>query len=305
MGTWMSRGLDATTVVALLLWSAVFVLPLLYKLAASKWPPLDDVIFGPLTFSIVTNTLVGFTLLAAIAKGGQTVLATLLDVDTYLRSTPVYSTPRATIFERYISTLRYLRSYRDENGHGYDSIVIVAHSLGALISGDLLYYLQSERGKEERQKPDPAKPSSSKFTSIPITLLTMGNPTRQLLNRFFPYLYDWVRPSPDNGKCPLPVPMPCPDDLETLEIEDTAPPDPADLGLTCWINAYRSGDYVGRSLWLNEWYHRPAYSPGSETPRVISSRDRKRHELCIGAGAHVHYMDDTAPDIAWLLDSLL
>jgi hypothetical protein len=99
--------------------------------------------------------------------------------------------------------------------------------------------------------------------------------------------------------------MPCPDDLETLEIEDTAPPDPADLGLTCWINAYRSGDYVGRSLWLNEWYHRPAYSPGSETPRVISSRDRKRHELCIGAGAHVHYMDDTAPDIAWLLDSLL
>lgn len=305
MGTWMSRGLDATTVVTLLLWSAVFVLPLLYKLAASKWPPLDDVIFGPLTFSIVTNTLVGFTLLAAIAKGGQTVLATLLDVDTYLRSTPVYATPRATIFERYISTLRYLRSYRDENGHGYDSIVIVAHSLGALISGDLLYYLQSERGKEERQKPDPAKPSSSKFTSIPITLLTMGNPARQLLNRFFPYLYDWVRPCPDNGKSPLPGPMPFPDDPKALVIEDTAPPDPADLGLTYWINAYRSGDYVGRSLWLNEWYHRPAYSPGSETPQVISSRDQKRHELCIGAGAHVHYMDDTAPDIAWLLDSLL
>jgi hypothetical protein len=71
------------------------------------------------------------------------------------------------------------------------------------------------------------------------------------------------------------------------------------------VEYYRSGDYVGRSVWLDEWYHRPAYSPGSETPHVISSRDRKRHELCIGAGAHVHYMDDTAPDIAWLLDSLL
>ncbi|MGB8538695.1 MAG: hypothetical protein WCD57_19890 [Acidobacteriaceae bacterium] len=304
MGTWMSRGLDATTVVTLLLWSAVFLLPILYTLTASQWPLLDDV-FGPLTFSIVTNTVVGFTLLAAIAKGGQTVLATLLDVDTYLRSTPVYATPRATIFERYISTLRYLRSYQDENNHGYDSIVIVAHSLGALISGDLLYYLQSERGKEEWHQPDPAKPSASKFTSIPITLLTMGNPTRQLLNRFFPYLYDWVRPGPDNGKCPLPDPMPFPDDPQTLVIEDTAPPDPASLGLICWINAYRSGDYVGRSLWLDEWYHRPAYSRGSKTPHVISSRDGKRHELCIGAGAHVHYMDDTAPDIASLLDSLL
>jgi hypothetical protein len=263
MGTWMSRGLDATTVVTLLLWSAVFVLPWLYKLAAQKWPLLDDVIFGPLTFSLVTNTLVGFTLLAALAKGGQTVLATLLDVDTYLRSTPVYATPRATIFERYISTLRYLRSHGDENNPGYDSIVIVAHSLGALISGDLLYYLQSERGKEEWQKPDPAEPSASKFTSIPITLLTMGNPARQLLNRFFPYLYDWVRPGPDNGKCPLPAPIPSPDDSKTLEIKDAAPPDPADLGLTRWINAYRSGDYVGRSLWLNEWYHRPAYSTES------------------------------------------
>lgn len=305
MGTWMSRGLDATTVVTLLLWSSVFVLPVLYKLAASTWPPLEQVFCGPLTFSLVTNTLVGFTLLAALAKGGQTVLATLLDVDTYLRSSPAYATPRATIFERYLSTLRYLRSYRDEHGNGYDSIVIVAHSLGALISGDLLYYLQSGRGEEEWQKPAPTEPSASRFTSIPITLLTMGNPARQLLNRFFPYLYDWVRPGPDNGKCPLPDPMPFPDDPKTLVIENTATPAPADLGLTCWINAYRSGDYVGRSLWLDEWYHRPAYSPGSETPHVISSRDQKRHELCIGGGAHVHYMDDTAPDIASLLDSLL
>ncbi len=304
MGTWMSRGLDATTVVTLLLWSSVFALPIVYKLAARKWPPFEQVFCGPLTFSIVTNTLVGFTLLAALAKGGQTVLATLLDVDTYLRSTPVYATPRATIFERYISTLRYLRSYR-EDGHGYDSIVIVAHSLGALISGDLLHYLQSERGKEEWRQPGAAEPSISKFTSIPITLLTMGNPARQLLNRFFPYLYDWVRPGPDNGKCPLPGPMPFPADPKALGIENAAPPDPAGLGLTCWINAYRSGDYVGRSLWLTEWYHRPAYSPGSTTPQVISSPDQKRHELCIGAGAHVHYMDDTAPDIAWLLDSLL
>ena len=44
-------------------------------------------------------------------------------------------------------------------------------------------------------------------------------------------------------------------------------PDPAELGLTAWVNAYRSGDYVGRSLWLTEWYRRTI---GGDNARWIS-----------------------------------
>jgi hypothetical protein len=305
MGTWMSRGLDATTFVTLLLWSAIFVIPAAYKVAAYEWPSFG-LRMSVITFHIVTNTFIGFALLAALAQRGRTVLATILDVDTYLRTTPTDGTPRALIFERYVSTLRYLRLFRDESGHGYDSIVILAHSLGALISGDVLYYLQSDKGAEEWCPSRRSTPKlAPKFTAIPIALITVGNPVRQLLNRFFPYLYDWVRPVPDNGADPLPEPLPLPKPGAEFKIDDTLPPDPADLGLTCWINAFRSGDYVGRSLWLGEWYHRPSYLAGNPDPLLVHSDSCMRQEMCIGAGAHVHYMDDTAPDIAWLLDSLL
>ena len=216
-----------------------------------------------------------------IAKSGQSVLSTILDVDTYLRASPINATPRATIFERYISTLRYLRAYRDVQGHGYDQIIIVAHSLRALISGDLLFYLQSEEGRKEWYDSDAKGP---KFTSVPMTLFTVGNPVRQLLNRFFPYLYDWVRPVPDNGEHPLPAPA----SLNDARIGDDALPDPSALGLARWVNAYRSGDYVGRSIWLDEWYHRPAYSVASPLPHVVASKDNNRQEMCIGGGAHVH-----------------
>jgi len=80
----------------------------------------------------------------------------------------------------------------------------------------------------------------------------MGSPIRQLLNRFFPYLYDWVRDFPDNGQEPLPAPTSTPPRLITIP----PTPDPSDLGVSFWANVYRSGDYVGRSLWLNEWYCR-------------------------------------------------
>jgi hypothetical protein len=102
-------------------------------------------------------------------------------------------------------------------------------------------YLQSNLGAKERYSVEPTGP---KFTDIPISLMTVGNPARQLLNRFFPYLYDWVRPLPDNGKCPISSPTP----MGIATIANNTPPDPSDFGLTLWVNAYRSGDYVGRSL---------------------------------------------------------
>src|SRR5260370_21057096 len=76
-----------------------------------------------------------------------------------------------------------------------------------------------------------------------------------------------------------------------------------------WVSAYRSGDYIGRSLWLNEWYGRTTTGTG-EYPQPISvAQDNAaalvREEMCIGAGAHQHYWDQSAPDIAEKLDLLI
>lgn len=298
MGTWMSRGLDAHAVASWLLWTAVFGVPLLY-LAASCGSSKLNSLFEPITRSLVGHVFVGFAALATLAKMGQTALSTMLDVDTYLRATPQAATPRAKIFERYVSMLRYLRDPA-ANQRGYDEIVIIAHSLGALISADLLQYLQSPMGRREwwaarQNERDPH------FTRIPISLMTMGNPLRQLLNRFFPYLYTWVRSVPDNGNCPLGAPA-----LDTPKpIPDEASPDPSSLGVCRWVNAYRSGDYVGRSLWVDEWYLRPSFLTGAIDPAVVGDSSHVRCEMCIGAGAHTRYMDDTAPDIAWMLNRLI
>jgi len=231
---------------------------------------------------------------------GSEILRTVLDVDTYLRTSPKDATPRAKIMERYVSTLRFLARHRGADGRGYDSVVIVAHSLGALISGDLLRFLHKEGDPELATF---GLSGDQKPARIPITLVTMGNPTRQLLNRFMPYLYDWVRDEPDNGLHPLPPP-----DLKPPEtIPADALPDPDELGVTRWVNAYRSGDYIGRSLWLQEWYSRTDGEHGDgRYPQPIHKAIGGRHsEMCIGAGAHTHYWDDTAPDVAELLDSLI
>ena len=131
----------------------------------------------------------------------------------------------------------------------------------------------------------------------------MGNPTRQLLNRFMPYLYDWVRDMPDNGLRPLPFPDPNP----PVAIPADALPMPEELGVARWINVYRSGDYIGRSLWLDEWYNRTDGRLGNgRFPQPIHlASSGLRTEMCIGAGGHTRYWDDTAPDVAELLNSLI
>jgi hypothetical protein len=301
MGTWLSRGLDSTAVITFLLWCSIFLAPaawiLLFDLTSFHpgglaWLRHGLVALQTWTLGIVySEVFSAAVILTGLARSGGVVLGIVLDVDTYLRDTPREAPPRARIFERYISTLRYIDTFVDPaDGRGYDEIVIVAHSLGALISGDLLHFLQSNYSLEEK-------------ISTPIKLLTMGNPTRQLLNRFFPYLYDWVRAEPDNGAHPLPAP----------QITTPAPipqgqlPHPHNLGLDLWVSAYRSGDYVGRSIWLDEWYLRTSNDadPRTTPPLVLESEDGTHAELCIGAGAHTHYMDDTAPDIAWMLDRLI
>jgi hypothetical protein len=307
LGSWISRGLDSISLVTFLIWCAIFVAPLY---CFYFHPSLVLTNLKAATAWIVAY-FIGATLaagaLAALVKYSSPVLGAVLDVDTYLRTSPIDATPRAKIVERYVSLLRYLVRYRDPiDGRGYDSVVIVAHSLGSLISADLLRFLHAE-GDDALAPLGLAGEFEQSQGSIPLKMLTMGNPTRQLLNRFFPYLYDWVRENPDNGMQPLPVPTAISSADPPPRIPPGALPDPAELGLAAWVNVYRSGDYVGRSLWLTEWYRRTIGGDNAggypEPPYVASSGGRS--EACIGAGAHTHYWDDTAPDVAEQLNALI
>lgn len=312
MGSWTSRGLDSIAVITWVIWSAIFLLPLAFLYVG----PLSNSYLEELrTHSrLATKMIICWSIyvagtaaiMAALVHNGSEILRIILDVDTYLRTGPIEQTPRAKIFERYVSLLRYVAQYQFSDGTSYDSIVIVAHSLGSLISGDLLNLLQHQKNDPGLRRlgfgPDKEQ------NKIPIRLFTMGNPTRQLLNRFFPYLYDWVRQSPDNGARQLIAPLEKPPSKLEEEAEELFP-HPIDLGVEEWVNAYRAGDYVGRSLWLTEWYRRTDGGDASgqfpEPITKISDAGGTRVEFCIGAGAHTHYWDDTAPDIAEELNILL
>lgn len=300
LGNWISRGLDSTSYVVFLTWCAIFVAPLYFLYPSGVREGLESITASVVGYFIAGTVAAG--LLAAIVKYSSSVLRIVLDVDTYLRAEPADATPRAKIVERYVSLLRYLMRYRDPNdGRGYDSVVIVAHSLGTLISADLLRFLHQE-GDPALAVLGLAGADVSDQGGVPLKLLTMGSPIRQLLNRFFPYLYDWAQESPDNGLQPLPVSA-----VKPPKIAPNALPDPAELGVRQWVNLYRSGDYVGRSLWLTEWYRRTTGNDdqGAYPQPLYVASPSGRAEMCIGAGAHTHYWDDTAPDVAEQLNGLI
>jgi hypothetical protein len=127
--------------------------------------------------------------------------------------------------------------------------VIVAHSQGTVITADLLRFLRDAASPND-------DPQIARLAAMPVYLFTMGCPLRDLYAARFPRLYHWARR-----------------------------PEPAALGVRQWTNAYRSGDYIGRSLWPDE-----------------RTDDSTRTDVCIGAGAHTHYWDRTAPMIAEMLD---
>jgi hypothetical protein len=307
MGSWTSGGLDAMAIVTVLTWCAIFLVPSIFY----TWSLVQSRSSTLAMMNAVTDSIIGKTagltaslaLLGLIVRYTSSALGIVLDVDNYLRTSPKDATPRAKIAERYVSLLRYIAKPE----HGYTRVVIVAHSLGALISGDLLRFLHEE-GDQTLERLGYGEPGGNEPT-IPVTLFTMGNPVRQLMNRFFPFLYDWVNPVPSGSLRPF--------GAATLAAPTLIPanvlPDPSELGVQHWVNAYRSGDYVGRSLWVEEWYGRNLNGPDRGTPdepvlvvrQAPLPQPSPREEMCIVAGAHQHYWDDTATDIAEQLNALI
>jgi hypothetical protein len=236
--------------------------------------------------------------LKAITLHLRTVVDVMLDVDNYLREHPRRRTPRARICARYMSLLRHVVS------GDYDSVVIIAHSQGSVISADLLRFITIQQARSGSYLADSDLEGLAKTR---IRLFTMGCPLRQLYGLRFPHLYEWARNT---------VPGPWRD--PAAAIARATGPDPDELGLALWVNAYRSGDYVGRYLWRPDdcdflyasaearatqpWVVGPF--PGTFSDAVTPPASNRR-EFCIGAGAHTHYWDATAPQIALELDALV
>ncbi len=190
----------------------------------------------------------------------------VLDVDNYFGDPPSRQPPRARMFSRYASLLAYLRD------RGYARIVIVAHSQGTVISADLLRYLQAQ-GRLREVAGD-----------VPLALVTAGSPLRDLYAEHFPLLYRWMGPR--------------------TPAFAAAGPAASEVGVVEWVNAFRSGDYVGRAIWTPLDHGFPIAVVGADG-RVEAERAAGRTEFCLGAGAHTHYWSDDAIALAGEIDRLI
>lgn len=308
LGRWLDLGLRRCRVIGHLLWCGVcLVLPAgLVAVTLTPMSVQDPVrAWADLNVTLLTVVVSALAPVAAgvmtfgrrlkmLAPGFRTVVDAALDVDNHLREHPRNATPRARVLARYASVLRRLYT------HGYEKIIIVSHSQGTAITGDLLRYVTYEARGTHRTLVDDicGRPS------CPLILMTMGSPLRQLYGLRFPFLYGWAR-YPKAPAC-----------AASVELPRSAEPDPASVGVHVWANLYRSGDYVGRNLWrpdacapLNQVAPESVPQPWPLTlplPQQASTDGTQtRIELCLGAGAHTHYWDRTAPGVALTLDAFI
>lgn len=103
-------------------------------------------------------------------------------------------------------------------------MVIAARSQGTLISAELLRYLHHEPG---------CWPFDARTR---VFLLSLGCPLRLLRGLRSSHLYAW-------GRYQLPP--------GTASI-GARKPDPDELGVALWVDAYRKGNHVGRHLWIGD-----------------------------------------------------
>ncbi len=216
-----------------------------------------------------------------------------LDVDNHFREFPRTDIPRAHIFSRYAALLEHVRL------QGYDRVVVVAHSQGTVISAELLRFLSSHAQKA----PTPDDTPLLRGNPLPpISLLTLGCPLRQLYGSRFPGLYAWVLAK--NGAA--------------------FGPRADDIGVQRWMNAFCSGDYVGRWLWSNAAHepmlkHPMNYAVGHDPfgrvdvytgfnptpPAEAHLHEAREVEVCLGLGAHTHYLERDQTTVAWMIDYLI
>jgi hypothetical protein len=246
--------------------------------------PLLAWVAGLLTASATSLIAFGGRL-NQISLGLRGLIDAVLDVDNYLRLHPRDDNPSARIYARYTSLLRYLCRQTTANGEPYDGFIIVAHSQGTVITADLLRFLKID--------PDPALAKLAESNNV--SLFTMGSPLRQLYSYAFPHLYRWAIHESASAETALALPP-------------QANPSPQDLlGVRTWVNTFRSGDYVGRYLWrsdrdTDQWLRVNLEAP---TQNISETLDHTRREFCLGAGAHTHYWDKTAPEVAQEIDRLI
>ena len=150
-----------------------------------------------------------------LALGLRAGLDIALDVINWLRLHPRDANPRGRICARCdASLLHAIERWRDpaDETQGYDAVVILAHSQGTVITASLLLYLRA----------------NGRSPLLPIYFFTMGCPLRQLYSLRFPHLYGWARHAGAAWAGGEPL--------------------PSEINVDLWVNAYRSGDYVGRYL---------------------------------------------------------
>ena len=294
LGNWLSAGVRALgTAARYLMPLGAIAGSLLYLAFVLRTFTLTLGIGGELTVWIVDllDAFEGETLVAVgkwLAGGALTLAAlgarftqtfgrlrvaidAVLDIDNYFADPPNRRPPRARIFSRYASLLAYLRTA------GYARVVIVAHSQGTVISADLLRHLHAQ-GRLRELAGD-----------MRLSLVTVGSPLRDLYAERFPLLYRWMG--------------------ARESVFADAGPSAAALGAAEWVNACRSGDYVGRFIWT------PSTCPAPGGPRfgvaavgadgrVAAERSGDRSEFCLGAGAHTHYFSNDAVALAVEIERL-
>lgn len=302
LGNWLKLGLEFMRIagrsayVAVLLFPPLMIVLLIANRSNPVWLANYRHWVTPLTDAL--GAIVGGSALGLLAFGGRlskltgglrTGVRVALDVDNWLREHPEGTNPTARICARYVSLLRHIAQWRDADNNGYDRLVIFAHSQGTVITADLLRFIRVEVEKagcwEQYDR------ALGGLEGKKISLVTVGCPLRQLYGLRFPYIYGFAG---DHV-------LPCDD------------PHPKDLQLLVWINAYRTGDYVGRYLWRHDdpWVPASALCPDSwEAGKLVNSQvfvsaDGRHLELAIGPGAHTHYWDHTGKQTGEILDAAI
>lgn len=289
-------GVLCATVVGVTLNSRWFGLSLLSEVNArfEFIPMLSQDFLKPLIWTAASAT-VALTLLGGFLSRYvpwlRAPLDMALDIDSHFREFPRRGIPRALIFSRFAALLRQVAD------QGYERVVIVAHSQGTVITTELLRYLQYRAGQPAGHDGEAGR--LWRDLGPELRLLTAGSPLRQLYVARFPTLYRWVLHD------------------ETGVV--TGPTAQA-VGVQRWVNAFSTGDYVGRWLWtrgplagdasdaaIDELRAPQDVYIAEPAPPDLADQlaTRQQIDVCLGAGAHTHYFDDDQPVVASLVDQLI